>query len=449
MSKKYQQPIVAIVGRPNVGKSTFFNRLCGSRIAIESDIAKTTRDRIYTDTSWSGKNFTLVDTAGLFEKDKADDFQIITRAAVETAILEANKIVFLLDASDNITHFDREIAKSLHKSGKKIFLAVNKADNAKREEVTKEILSLGFKDPSFVSAISGRGVADFLDRLTADFSQIDQEIENEEIIDVAIVGRPNVGKSTLLNSLAEKEKAIVSPIPGTTRDTTDAEIVYKQQKIRFVDTAGIRRRGKIDRNIEKYSVIRAYRAIENSSVVIVLLDGIEGITNQDAHLVGFAKDQGKSIIIAINKIDAWAENESEGRMAKIIYDLQNDLAFLPFAPVVFVSAKNQTNMNVLLKKIIEIYSARFFEIPELEQKTLIENIQVANQQLPPIIDFWQEKTNPPIFKLLVKNKKRFHFSFVRYIENRLRDRYPFPGTPIFIDLVELKTLKPSRSNQDS
>lgn len=447
MSQNFQQstgspdgrPIVAIVGRPNVGKSTFFNRICGKRKAIESDIPKTTRDRIYGEVLWCGKNFTLIDTAGLFEKDKTDNFQSVTRAAVEMAISEADKIIFLLDAVDGVTSFDREIAKSLHQSGKEIFLAVNKADNAKREGVTREILSLGIKNPSFISAISGRGVADFLDQLTADFSPAVEKLNHtEEIIGVAIVGRPNVGKSTLLNSLAGKEFSIVNESPGTTRDTIDAIINFGGKKIQFVDTAGIRRRGKIDRQIEKYSVIRAMEAIKNSSVVIVLLDGIEGITNQDAHLVGNALDQGKSVIIVVNKIDAWDEGEFEEKMAETVYVLQKDLAFLPFAPVIFISAKEGTNLNILLKKINEIYSARFFEIPESELKTFTNDIKTANQQLPEILGFWQEKTNPPIFKLFVKNKKRIHFSSVRYIENRLRDQFPFPGTPIFIDMIEKK-----------
>ena len=451
MNKKFQQPIIAIVGQPNVGKSTFFNRICGTRQAIESNIPKTTRDRIYGEANWCGKNFILIDTAGLFEKDNDDDFQAITKVAVTTAIEEADKIIFLINATTGITAYDREIARSLHKSGKEIFLVINKADNAKREEVTKEIMSLGFKNPSFVSAISGRGVADFLDRLTVNFSTVNNTHQREEVINVAIVGRPNVGKSTLLNTLVGKEKAIVSEIPGTTRDTTDAIIDFKNHKIRFVDTAGIRRRGKIDRQIEKFSVIRAYRAIINSSIVIVLLDGIEGITNQDAHLVGFAKDQGKSIIIAINKIDSWSESEFGEKMSEAIYILQKDLAFLPFAPVVFVSAKDGKNLNILLKKILEVYSARFFSIPEPELKVLVDEIKAANQQLPQILEFRQEKTNPPIFKLLVKNKKRFHFSFVRYIENRLRDRFPYPGTPIFIDLIEQtqKPLKPLKLKRDN
>lgn len=446
MDKKIQ-PVIAIVGRPNVGKSTFFNRLCGSRIAIESDISKTTRDRIYADVSWIGKSFTLIDTAGLFEKDKNDSFQSVTREAVEVAIFEAEIIIFIVDAESGVVAYDREIAKTLHKSGKKIFLIVNKADNAKREEVSREILSLGFGHPDFVSAISGRGVADFLDQLTKEFpTVIETSKEQEEVINVAIVGRPNVGKSTLLNSITGKSFSIVNNLPGTTRDTVDANIIYKNQKIRFVDTAGIRRRGKIDRNIEKYSTIRAYQAIKRSSVVIIVLDLIEGITNQDAHLVGFAKDQGKSIVLAANKIDEWPEEELETMMSKTIFDLQNDLAFLPYAPLVFVSAKSDTNLNIIVKKITDVYRARFFQIPEPEQKELIDEISAKNQQLPPILEFWQEKTNPPVFKIRVKNRKSFHFSFVRYIENRIRDRYPYVGTPIFIDLVEQKQkdLKSSR-----
>ena len=305
MPTKIQQPIVAIVGRPNVGKSTFFNRICGSRIAIESDIPKTTRDRIYGNADWCGKSFILVDTAGLFEKDRNDNLQEITKSAVETAIKEADKIIFLLDATDSVTGYDREIAKALHNSSKDIFLVVNKADNAKREVVTHELLSLGFKNPNFVSAISGRGIADFLDILTTDFSTAATSKSSEEIINVAIVGRPNVGKSTLLNSISGKEFSIVNKSPGTTRDNVDALVDFAGKKIKFIDTAGIRRPGKIGRQIEKFSVIRALRAIKDSSVVIILLDGIEGITNQDAHLAGFAKDQGKSIIVAINKLDLW------------------------------------------------------------------------------------------------------------------------------------------------
>ena len=439
MANKIQQPIVAIVGRPNVGKSTFFNRICGSRIAIESDIPKTTRDRIYGNADWCEKSFILVDTAGLFEKDRNDNLQEITKSAVETAIKEADKIIFLLDATDSVTSYDREIAKALHKSSKDIFLVVNKADNAKREMVTHELLSLGFKNPNFVSAISGRGLADFLDLLTADFSAATASKSSEEIIDVAIVGRPNVGKSTLLNTLVGEEKAIVSKIPGTTRDTTDAIINFKNQKIRVVDTAGIRRPGKIGRQIEKFSVIRALRAIKESTVVIILFDGIEGVTNQDAHLAGFAKDQGKSIIVAINKLDLWNNPKKiEERKAFILNKLRLDLAFLPFVPVIFISAKTGANLKIVLKKIIEVYNQRFIKIEKNKLKKLIDGASTRNNQIPQIIDFYQEKVNPIVFKLVCKNKNSFHFSHLRYLENVIRDEYPFFGTPIFIDLINSK-----------
>ena len=437
MPTKIQQPIVAIVGRPNVGKSTFFNRICGSRIAIESDIPKTTRDRIYGNADWCGKSFILVDTAGLFEKDRNDNLQEITKSAVETAIKEADKIIFLLDATDSVTSYDREIAKALHKSSKDIFLVVNKADNAKREVVTHELLSLGFKNPNFVSAISGRGIADFLDILTTDFSTAATSKSSEEIINVAIVGRPNVGKSTLLNSISGKEFSIVNKSPGTTRDNVDALVDFAGKKIKFIDTAGIRRPGKIDRQIEKFSVIRALRAIKDSSVVIILLDGIEGITNQDAHLAGFAKERGKSIVLAINKIDIWQESISGEKMAFLLDKLQLDLAFLPFVPVIFISAKIGSNLKIMLKKIVEIYNQRFIKIEDNQLKEIM-SIADRNKQLPQIIDFYQEKTNPVVFKLVCKNKNSFHFSHLRYLENIIRDKYPFFGTPIFIDLINSK-----------
>jgi len=316
---------------------------------------------------------------------------------------------------------------------------VNKADNAKREMVTHELLSLGFKNPNFVSAISGRGLADFLDLLTADFSAATASKSSEEIIDVAIVGRPNVGKSTLLNTLVGEEKAIVSKIPGTTRDTTDAIINFKNQKIRVVDTAGIRRPGKIGRQIEKFSVIRALRAIKESTVVIILFDGIEGVTNQDAHLAGFAKDQGKSIIVAINKLDLWNNPKKiEERKAFILNKLRLDLAFLPFVPVIFISAKTGANLKIVLKKIIEVYNQRFIKIEKNKLKKLIDGASTRNNQIPQIIDFYQEKVNPIVFKLVCKNKNSFHFSHLRYLENVIRDEYPFFGTPIFIDLINSK-----------
>ncbi len=456
MGKKIQLPagspdgrlIVAIVGRPNVGKSTFFNRVYGKRKAIESDIAKTTRDRLYAQIEWCGKKFLAVDTAGLFEKDKNDTFQDVTRESVNAAISEADKIIFLVDVNSGIESYDREIAKTLHKSGKIILLAVNKADNQNREIVTRELLSLGFGQPNFISSISGRGVADFLDIVVADFASEASPQEKNNFINVAIVGRPNVGKSTLLNSLTGKNRAVVSDTAGTTRDSTDEIIDFENQKIKITDTAGIRRRGKIDRNIEKFSVIRATGAIKDSSVIILLIDAEEGLTNQDTHLAGLAKDEGKSMIIAVNKFDIWDNLDEEKqyeKMAKMLGSLQEGFSFLPYVPVVFISAKNSKNTKTLLKKIIEVYNERFVEIGKEDLITFLDLAKTSNQQLPPIIDFYQERANPPVFKLLCKNKKRFHFSHIRYLENLLRDKYPFVGTPIFIDLIpQIKKSGPSK-----
>ncbi|MCX6812679.1 MAG: ribosome biogenesis GTPase Der [Candidatus Berkelbacteria bacterium] len=433
-----KQPIIAIVGKPNVGKSTFFNRLCGRRQAIESEIPGTTRDRIYSPVNWCKKKFILIDTAGIFSACAKNEMNELTEASVETAISEADKIIFLLDATSEIESIEIKISKKLRASGKKIYLLANKADNANSETIEQKYFQLGFGAPNFVSAISGRSVGDFLDILTADISTDVKEIISDDVLKVAIIGRPNVGKSTLLNSLIGEEKAIVSSIAGTTRDATKSEIIYAGVKIEFVDTAGIRRSGKIDRNIEKFSVIRAVRAISESQVAVILLNAEEGLVNQDAHLCGLAKDEGKSIIIAVNKIDVWPENEKKEKMSEFIYKLQKDLAFLPFAPVIFVSAKDEKNLKILLKKILEVKDSRATKIPEDDLKKLIDEAIENHPQIRKVIKFYQEKTNPPIFKLLTKNKEWIHFSHLRYLENKIRDQFPMPSTPIFIDVIETK-----------
>lgn len=434
------RPVVAIVGRPNVGKSTFFNRLVGNRRAIESSVPGTTRDRIYADAEWCGKGFTLIDTAGLFDSVSSKDMAKLTKVSIEIAIEEADIIIFLIDVTE-ITSVDLEIAKLLRKSGKKIFLLANKADNASREVETQEIFRLGFGQAHFASSISGRGVADFLDKLTADFS--DEQLPNKKTntIDVALVGRPNVGKSTLLNAIAGTSIAIVSETPGTTRDTTDATINFGGEKIKFLDTAGIRRRGKVESGIEKFSVIRTMKALDSSAVTVILVDAEEGITNQDSHIAGYAKDLGKSIIIAVNKFDLWDKlfaADIKKEMSLALGKLQKDLAFIPFVPVIFISAKTGQNQKILLKKIIEVYKQRFIQVDSDELKEIIAEAAERNQQLPKILDFYQEKTNPVVFKLVCENKIAFHFSHLRYLENSIRDQYPFTGTPFFIDIIEQK-----------
>ncbi|MFA5157849.1 MAG: ribosome biogenesis GTPase Der [Patescibacteria group bacterium] len=439
-TKLQQQPKVAIVGRPNVGKSTFFNRIVGKRRAIESEIPGTTRDRIYADADWCGKAFTLIDTAGLTDEKSGDELVNLTEKSAKFAIEQADIIVFIIDQAE-ISASDKKIAKTLHSGGKKTFLVANKADNSGREIVNKEMFSLGFGEPSFVSAISGRGVADFLDKLTSNFDNAQQSIKKTLDIKVAIIGRPNVGKSTLLNSLSGQEKAVVSTTPGTTRDTMDEIITHKGKTISFVDTAGIRRRGKVESGIEKFSIIRTMSAIKNSEVVVVLVDADEGLTNQDTHIVGEAKEQGKSIIIGVNKFDLLdGENDTDqkNKMSEILGYMQENLAFVPFVPVIFISAREKQNLNVLLNKIVEIHDQRYLEIDKSVLKKVIKEALEKNPQLPKIIDFYQNNTNPIVFKLVSKNPKLFHFSHLRYLENRIRDNFPFMGTPIFIDLITNK-----------
>jgi len=254
-----------------------------------------------------------------------------------------------------------------------------------------------------------------------------------------LVGRPNVGKSTLLNSIAGSSVAIVSETPGTTRDTIDTTANFGGEKIKFLDTAGIRRRGKVESGIEKFSVIRTMKALDSCAVTVMLIDGEEGITNQDSHIAGYAKDLGKSIIIAVNKFDLWDSSskiEIKEKMSIALNKLQKDLAFIPFVPVIFISAKTGQNQKILLKKIVEVYKQRFIQIEKDELKEIIAEAAERNQQLPKILDFYQEKTNPVVFKLVCRNKTNFHFSHLRYLENSIRDRYPFTGTPFFIDIIE-------------
>jgi len=437
--KKEVQPVVAIIGRPNVGKSTFFNRLCGKRKAIESALEKTTVDRIYGGVNWCGKKFSLIDTAGIYENDKNDQLQKNISDNINLAIEQSDLIIFLVDVM--VAHsYDREIAKLLRKSNKKILLVANKSDNQTREIVSRELLSLGLGEPIFISAISGRGVGDLLEKISQELPKSKNVRKlQENIISISLIGRPNVGKSTILNSLLGEDRAIVSSIPGTTRDINDALISFRGTKYRVVDTAGIRRRGKIDSEIEKFSIIRSVNAIKESDVSIIIIDADEGITNQDAHIAGTAKDMGKSIIIAINKFDIWdqlAEEKKKEKMAIMIEELRRNLAFLPYVPIVFVSGLEKTNIKKLLSEAKDLFSERNRIIDAEEVEKIGLEAKSNNQQFPYFYSFYQERSNPPVFKLEVRDKKRVHFSHLRYLENFIRNYYPFRGTPIFIDLLE-------------
>ena len=433
-------PRVAIVGKPNVGKSTLFNRICKKRRAIESEISGTTRDRLEDIATWCGRDFILADTAGLIT-EKKDFFRDDVNAIITKTIEESDLVVFLVDINQAVDNIDRELAKIVHKSGKKVILVANKVDNSEREEAKKDLFSLGFDQPCFVSAISGRNVGDMLDLITNNLPKTTRKIKKTAEATLAIVGRPNVGKSTLINALVGKNVSLTSEIPGTTRDIIESEIEFLGKKIKIVDTAGIRRRGKIEKGIEKYSVLRAMKAIDEAEVVVILVNAEEGLVAGDVHLAGYAKERGKSIVIAVNKIDIWDElsdDEKELKKSKMISILQNDLAFIPYVPVVFISGLKKENLSPLLKNVVKVRSKRFTKIEPETLKEMYKNAQERLGQLPNIYDIYQDNINPIVIKIVVKNKKVFHFSFARFLENFIRDQIDLTGTPIFIDLIEKK-----------
>ena len=441
-------PIVAIIGRPNVGKSTLFNRLVGKRIAITTDIPGTTRDRLYETVAWRGKNFILIDTAGIelaFEERFKEDIQ----SQIEIAINEADLIIFMADVTTGISVQDENAAKIIRKSKKPAILAVNKADNQKLEEQTAEFYKLGLGQPIPISALSGRNTGDMLDLVTENLERIKPKGKFpliEKSIKVAIIGRPNVGKSSLFNMLVNENRAIVNEVPGTTRDIVSTVFNFRDEKIEFVDTAGLRRRGKIGKaiqgpkkegRIEKYSAIRSLRALDESDVALILTDAIEGIANQDLHLAGFAKDSLKGIILIVNKIDA-----AEEALEKYLPILKRKFSFIPFAPVVFVSAKTGKNIQKIFDLILKVKKSREVKIPtpklnKILEKAVIERPPAGLKNKKPKIKYiTQTGINPPAFTIFCSFPEYIHFSYKRYLENRLRKEFAFSGTAIKMEFRE-------------
>jgi len=427
-------PLVAIVGRPNVGKSTLYNRLVGKRIAIESAEPGTTRDRLVSEISWRGKKFLLVDTAGLVEPK--DEILTASVKAAKLAIETADLILFLVDYKTGLTSEDFQISRELRKSNKEIILVVNKCDSKFDDEMKNQFKRLGFSEIALVSAISGKNSGDLMDKIykfIPKITNIDKEKVDE--IKLAIIGRPNVGKSTLLNAISGEEKMIVSSTAHTTRDSQDFLIEHKGKKIRIIDTAGMRKRGKVDHDtVESFAYLRSERAIKDSKIVVYLIDTAQGLVNLDLNLIGEAIKIGKSVILGVNKFDLWGEN-SETEMSKTIGLLQNELNFAPWLPVIFISAQDKTHLNNLLNQIVKIDSERKSDVDE---DTLQEIFKQACEQHINIHYFKSlkfEKSNPPVFKLRTHKNKKPHFSDLRYMENKIRDVYPYYGTPIFIDHV--------------
>lgn len=452
MSRHKPKPIVALVGRPNVGKSTLYNRLIGQRQAIVEDLPGTTRDRLYGDAEWIGRSFIVVDTGGI-EPLKERGGQVVSasydplasaskgfvaeiRSQAEQAIEEADVIVFMVDAKEGLTAADEEVAAMLRDTDKPVILAANKADNEERRMNALEFYALGLGDPYPISAYHGTGTGDLLDVIVAHLPEVpvEDEDEEEEALRIAIVGRPNVGKSSLLNALLGQERAIVSDIAGTTRDAVDTYLTWDGQKVILVDSAGIRRRGRIEKGIEKYSVMRSLRAIGRSDVVLLVLDATEGVTAQDAHIGGYILEEGRSLIIVVNKWDAIEKDTHT--MAEYHRQLRQELKFLDYVPVLYVSALTRQRINQIIPAALRVKEQREMRIPTAELNRLLQEAVAAN---PPkafkgrqarFYYVTQASTDPPTFVFFVNDPRAVHFTYERYLENRIRERFPYEGTPL-------------------
>ena len=430
------KPTVAIIGKPNVGKSTFFNYLAGKRISIVEDTPGVTRDRVYAETNWRGRKFKIIDTGGI-EPDSEDIIAVNMKKQAEIAIDIADVIVFITSAKQGITAQDREIAHMLRRANKPIVLVCNKVDNYQKDkDEIYEFYNLGLGDPFPISAINGIGIGDILDEIYNHLPKDNYNEDEENVIKVAIIGKPNVGKSSLINKILGENRVIVSDIAGTTRDATDSYFENEEGKYIFIDTAGIRRKAKVNENIEKYSVIRSSLAIERADVCILMIDAKEGVTEQDTKIVGEAHEAGKGIIIAINK---WDEYEKDANTTeKYKKDVYNKLSYLSYAPIIFISAKTGQRVNKLFEMINSVASQNALRVPtSILNQVLNEAIAIVQ---PPtdkgkrlrIYYITQVATKPPTFVIFVNNRKLFHFSYERYIVNQLRKEFGLVGTPVRI-----------------
>jgi GTP-binding protein len=425
------KPIVAIVGRQNVGKSTLLNRLAGRRIAIVADMPGTTRDRVFADIGWQDKDFTLVDTGGL-EVQPSSTISQGVKEQVEAAIAEADVIIFLVDIEDGVLPTDQEIAQMLRLSSKPIILAANKSDNPKRESQAVEFYELGLGEPLAISAYHGRGTAELLDRVASLLPPPEEPETGAEMMKLAIVGRPNVGKSTLLNSLLGQERAIVDKTPGTTHDATNTLLDFGGRNVIVIDTAGIRRRGRWGRGVERYSVIRALRAIDEADVALLVLDATELLTAQDEHIAGYIQQAAKGVIIVVNKWDLAVKqdmNETNRYIGK-------KLKFLSYAPVVYTSARFGQGVDRVMPEAFQVYEERQKRIATTEVNNVVQEA-VAAHNLPrkgkkqlKLLYATQAEVNPPTFVFFVNDPSLIHFSYKHYLENRLRQSFGFAGTPL-------------------
>ncbi|GAA0722271.1 ribosome biogenesis GTPase Der [Clostridium malenominatum] len=435
------KPIVAIVGRPNVGKSTLFNKLAGKRISIVEDTPGVTRDRIYAEAEWLKYNFTIIDTGGI-EPDSEDIILAQMRRQAQIAIETAHVIIFLVDGKSGLAPADYEVAQMLRKSNKPVVLVVNKVDRAALEDNAFEFYNLGIGDPITISASQALGLGDMLDKVVEYFDDIIEEEENDEYIRIAFVGRPNVGKSSLVNKLLGEDRNIVSDIPGTTRDAIDSYLETEEGKFILIDTAGIRRRSKIKDEIEKYSVVRTYTAIERADLCILMIDAEEGVSEQDKKIIGYAHDMSKAIMVIVNKWDLIEKDTNT--MVKFKKDLQHELNFMSYAPYLFISAL--TGQRV--QKVLEMAKACYDNYNKRIKTGVLNDVvgKAIMRKEPPVVGtsrlkvFYvtQTGTKPPTFVFFVNNPQALHFSYERYIENQLRESFDFEGTGIKMEFRERK-----------
>ncbi len=427
-----KKPVVALVGRPNVGKSTLFNRLVGTKTAIIEDVPGITRDRIYGDVKFGNYHFNLIDTGGIDIGEESFNEEI--KLQVEIAISEADVIVFVVDAKEGITTNDLVVKDMLLKSGKKIIVAVNKIDSKLAKDNIYDFYELGFENYINISSEQNEGIYELLSEITSEFKEV--ESEEEDVIKFSVIGRPNVGKSSLVNAILNEERVIVSSIAGTTRDAIDTPFVYHDQKFVVIDTAGMRKKGKIYETVEKYSLLRSMKAIDRSDVCLLVIDAKEGIIEHDKHIAGYAIEAGKPIIIVVNKWDAIEDKDEQ--MKNFTKNIRNNFQFMDYAPIVYLSALTRKRLHTLMPQVIKVYqnSTKF-----IATNLINDCIKDAyNLNLPPsykgkrlkIYFCNQARIQPPTFNIQVNNKGLIHFSYQRYLENKIRESFDFEGTPIVL-----------------
>ncbi|AQM60763.1 ribosome biogenesis GTPase Der [Clostridium baratii] len=435
------KPIVAMVGRPNVGKSTLFNRLAGKRISIVQDTPGVTRDRVYAEAEWLTHTFTMIDTGGI-EPERNDIIVKQMRRQANIAIETADVIVFIVDGKEGLTPADREVASMLRKSKKPVVLVVNKIDSLKEEDNAWEFYNLGIGDPITISAAQGLGLGDMLDRVVENFDNSYLEEEEDEYIRIAMIGKPNVGKSSLINKLLGEERVIVSDVAGTTRDAIDSYLEHGDDKFILIDTAGLRRKSKVKEEIERYSVIRTYAAIERADVCILMIDAQEGVTEQDEKIIGYAHELNKAIMVVVNKWDLIEKDDKT--LDKYKKELQSKLKFLSYAPYVFISALTGQRTHKILevaKMCYDNYSKRISTgilNDVIDRAVLMKEPPIVGLKRLKIYYATQVATRPPKFIFFVNDPSATHFSYQRYLENQLRESFDFEGTGIQIEYRERK-----------